>query len=129
MYGSVANPTSVKPLNGAMAGSEGRDMRFHPSKPLLAYNVAYPPAFEATDEWVVADLSEAEPAPVAIPVTGAFERWLDAGTRLLMIDSEHKQLTLVDMDARPPSVAPSRPRRWAVLATKRSAPTATCWVT
>jgi hypothetical protein len=106
MYGSVAAPASVKPLNGAMAGSEGRASRWHPSKPSIAYNVAYPPAFQATGEWVVADVSGAEPgAPVAIPVAGVFDGWLDAD-RLLMIDEPHQQLTLVDMAAKPPSAAP-----------------------
>jgi hypothetical protein len=61
MYAS-ADPTAVKPLNGAMQGSEGRAARWHPKKPLIAYNVAYPPDFEATKEWVIADVSGAEPS-------------------------------------------------------------------
>jgi hypothetical protein len=110
MYGSVAAPAAVKPLNGVMQGSEGRAARWHPKKPLIAYNVAYSPNFEATKEWVIADVSGEEPSlPVAIPVMGDFNRWLPDGTRLLMLDAEHKQLTLVDMEAKPPSVEPFVP--------------------
>ena len=110
MYGRVAAPAAVKPLNGVMQGSEGRAARWHPNKPLIAYNVAYSPNFEASKEWVVVDVSGEEPSqPVAIPVTGDFDGWLPEGTTLLMLDAEHKQLTLVDMAAKPPSVAPFVP--------------------
>jgi hypothetical protein len=35
MYGSVAAPAAVKPLNGVMQGSEGRAAHWHPKKPLI----------------------------------------------------------------------------------------------
>ncbi|RYZ04431.1 MAG: hypothetical protein EOO73_23540 [Myxococcales bacterium] len=123
MYGSVAAPADVKPLNGVMQGSEGRAARWHPKKALIAYNVAYPPNFEATQEWVVADVSGAEPSlPVVIPVTGDFLRWLPDGTTLLMLDAEHKQLTLVDMEAKPPTLAPFVPAPMAGIAYETVSP-------
>jgi hypothetical protein len=107
MYGSVAAPKPVKPLRGMQPDSEGRSSTWHPSKPMIAYNVVQAPAFAASTEWVVSDVSGAEPsAPLTIPGDGTFYGWLGDGDKLLRLSTDHKQMQLVDMGAKPPTSTP-----------------------
>jgi len=102
-------------LLGPVEGSEGRAYRWHPSKPLIAYNVAHPPTFSETTEWVVADVSGAEPsAPVVVPVAGDFDRWLPDGKLLMLNKPDHTQLSLVDIDTKPPTVVELAPQKVSI---------------
>jgi hypothetical protein len=105
LYAPTSAPTKFGLLQGTTGGSEIGYSRFNPKRPALSFATTESVTSTPSNNWFVAELSDAMVVPKPIPGSWSMADWLPDGQTLVLENTAHTQLAFMDWSSATPTAA------------------------